>query len=82
MAQSRLRYTAVFEQSEDGGYTVHFPALPGCITEGDTLEDARRAAAEALQVYLESLRADGIPLPSDRRAEMLQEEVTVELDAA
>ncbi len=60
-------YTAVFEPAEEGGYTVHFPALVGCVTEGDTLEEARERAAEALELYLESLNADGLPLPADVR---------------
>lgn len=60
-------YTAVFEPAEEGGYTVHFPALVGCATEGDTFEEARERAAEALELYLESLKADGLPPPDDVR---------------
>ena len=59
------RYNAVFEPAEEGGFVVTFPALPGLITEGDTLEEARTRAAEALQGYLESLAKDGIPAPLD-----------------
>ena len=36
----------VFEPSEDGGFTVHVPALPGCISEGESLDDARRNILE------------------------------------
>ncbi len=43
-----------FEPSEEGGYTVYVPALPGCISEGDTLEEARENIREALALYLES----------------------------
>ena len=43
----------LFEPSDEGGYTVHVPALPGCISEGDTLEDARRNIREAIELYLE-----------------------------
>lgn len=82
MRGKEYRYTAVFEPAEGGGYTVYFPALPGCITEGDTLEDARSAAAEALYAYLESLLADGQPLPDDVREKVVQEQVTVELAGA
>lgn len=73
------RYTAVFEAAEGGGYTVCFPALPGCITEGDTIEEARANAVEALQAYLESLIADGQPLPADEANSVLRESVAVEL---
>lgn len=82
MSERRFRYTAVFEPAEGGGYTVYFPALPGCITEGDTLDEARQAASEALQVYLESLLADHVALPGDRRAELHEEEVAVEIAGA
>ncbi len=43
----------VFEPSDEGGYTVYVPALPGCISEGDTLEEARRNIREAIALYLE-----------------------------
>lgn len=73
------QYTAVFEPAEDGGYTVYFPVLPGCITEGDTIEEARANAAEALHAYLESLIADGQSLPADEARPVLQEKVAVEV---
>lgn len=56
----RYDYTALFEPAEEGGFVITFPALPGCITEGDTLEEARAMAADALHGYLESLAMDGI----------------------
>jgi predicted RNase H-like HicB family nuclease len=43
----------LFEASDEGGYTVYVPALPGCISEGDTLEEARRNIREAIELYLE-----------------------------
>ncbi len=51
----------VFEPSEDGGYTVHVPALPGCITEGESLDDTRRNILEAISLYLEPT---GEPAPA------------------
>lgn len=42
----------VFEPSEEGGYTVYVPALPGCSSEGDTLEEARENIREAIALYL------------------------------
>jgi predicted RNase H-like HicB family nuclease len=48
-----------------GGYTVLFPALPGCITEGDTLEDALANAREAIALHVEGLIADGEPVPDE-----------------
>ena len=50
-------YTVVFEPDEEaGGYTVTCPALPGLVTEGDTLEQARERAAGAIRCSLESPR--------------------------
>ncbi|MCU0245030.1 MAG: type II toxin-antitoxin system HicB family antitoxin [Bryobacter sp.] len=69
------RYTVVFEPAEEGGYVVTCPALPGLVTEGDTLAEARRMAEDAIRGYLEALRKDGAPIPSD--IEPVQEKVSV-----
>jgi predicted RNase H-like HicB family nuclease len=45
--------TVVLEPSEDGGYTVYAPSLPGCISEGDTREEALANIKEAIELYLE-----------------------------
>jgi predicted RNase H-like HicB family nuclease len=58
-----MRYTAIFEAQADGGYHASCPALPGCHSEGDTLEESVANLREAIAVYLESLRAHGEPLP-------------------
>ncbi len=58
-----MRYTAIFEAQPDGGYHAFCPALPGCHSEGDTLDDAIANIREAVGVYLESLQARGEPLP-------------------
>ncbi len=54
-----LKYDIVFEEAEEGGYTVYAPSLPGCISEGDTFEEAKKNIAEAITAYLESLAKDG-----------------------
>jgi len=46
------RYTAIFEPQHEGGYTVTVPALPGCISEGETFEEARDNIREAMELYL------------------------------
>jgi len=58
-------YTVLFEPAQEGGYVVTVPALPGLVTEGDTLEEARERAADAIKGYIESLLADGLPAPAD-----------------
>ena len=61
-----LRYTAIFEPDlAVGGYTVTVPALPGCITEGDSLQEAQHNAKEAILAYLESLESHHEPLPKE-----------------
>jgi antitoxin HicB len=61
----QYHYTVLFEPAEEGGYTVTCPSLPGLVTEGDTLEEARAMAAEAIRGYLEALAKDGLPLPPE-----------------
>jgi len=60
-------FTVFFQPAIEGGYVVTCPALPGMVTEGDTLAEARRMAHDAIQAYLESLRKDGQPIPKDPR---------------
>ena len=59
-------YTAFFEPAVEGGYTVTVPMLPGVITEGDTLAEARARVKEAVQGYLIVLRKRGEPIPRER----------------
>jgi predicted RNase H-like HicB family nuclease len=56
-------YTVIFEPAEEGGYVVTVPALPGLHTEGDTFEEARAMAQEAIRGYLECLREDHREIP-------------------
>lgn len=71
-----LNYTVIMTPDETGGYVVTCPALPGLVTEGDTLEEAREMAADAIRGYIESLQKDGEAIPTDNP---IVEEVTVEL---
>ena len=59
-------YTVLFVPAEEGGFVVTCPALPGLVTEGDTLEEARAMASDAIRGYIESLRKDRLPIPSDK----------------
>jgi len=56
-------FTVILEREEEGGYHAFCPALKGCHTQGDTLEEALANAREAIEAYLESLRGHGEPLP-------------------
>jgi predicted RNase H-like HicB family nuclease len=57
------RYTVVIEPAEEGGYCVFVPALNGLATQGETLEEAREMARDAIAGHLESLVAHGDPIP-------------------
>lgn len=48
-----MKVKVVLEPSDEGGYTVYVPSLPGCISEGDTLEEALENIREAIELYLE-----------------------------
>lgn len=59
-------FTVIVEPNEPDGYLVTCPALPGLVTEGDTLDEAYAMAQDAIQIYIESLIADGQPIPQDK----------------
>jgi predicted RNase H-like HicB family nuclease len=52
------QFTAVFEKNEDGSYTVTVPSLSGCISEGDTFDEALKNIKEAITLYLEVMKKD------------------------
>ena len=56
-----LQYSAVFEPEKVGGYSVTIPALPGCISQGETFEEALKNIKEAAELYLEDLKTGEIP---------------------
>jgi len=56
-------YTVILEREEDGGYHAFVPALKGCHSQGDILEESIDNIREAIALYLDSLRAHGEPLP-------------------
>jgi predicted RNase H-like HicB family nuclease len=53
-----MKVKVALEKSEDGGYTVYVPSLPGCISEGDTIEKAIENISEAIELYLEPIEDD------------------------
>ena len=63
---SEREYTIILHPAEEGGYTVTVPALPGVVTEGDTLEEAIAMAKDAIACHLEALKATGRPIPEER----------------
>ncbi len=61
-------FTILIEPNEPDGYLVICPALPGLVTEGDTLDEAYAMAKDAIRGYLESLIEHGEPIPEDKMA--------------
>ena len=53
-----MKIKVVLEPSDEGGYTVYAPSLPGCISEGDTKEEALANIKEAIVIYMESVEDD------------------------
>jgi antitoxin HicB len=64
-------YTILADPEPDGSYFVTVPALPGCFTVGRTLEECRERAAEAIEVHIASLQAQGEPVPEEGQAPRL-----------
>jgi len=60
-----MGYTVVLEREADGGFVISVPALPGCISQGDSREDALRNIKEAIEVYVEDCNESGDPVPRD-----------------
>lgn len=50
-----MRFKVVLEASDEGGYTVYVPPIAGCISEGETIEEALKNIQEAIEIYLEPL---------------------------
>ena len=67
-----MRYTVILEREPDGGYVATVPALPGCISEGDTREEALTNIREAADLYIEDCIASGDPVPAEAGREYVE----------
>ncbi len=61
-----LSYRVLMRKEAEGGYTVLVPSLPGCVTYGDSVEEAIEKAKEAIELYIESLEQHGDEIPTDK----------------
>ena len=76
------KFKVIIEYDEDeGGYTVTVPALPGCITEGETVEEALENSKEAIKGFLEAMQIQGKQLPL-KDSQLLFGEVEVHVSPA
>lgn len=72
-------YSVFYEAASEGGYVAFVPALPGCHTQGETLEETEKNTKEAIELYLESLAAHGERVPQENKSFQGRVEVPVSL---
>ncbi len=67
-----MRYRVLIEQDEDGIFTANVPSLPGCISQGTTRQEAKDNIQEAIELYLESLKAHKEAIPPSIQEEIIE----------
>ena len=70
-----MKYRVLIDQDEDGVFVAEVPSLPGCISQGETREQAIENIKEAIAVYLESLEAHNEPIPPPITEELVEVQV-------
>ncbi len=70
-------YTAIFDSAPKAGYTVIVPSLPGLVTEGRNLEEAKRNAEDAIRCYIEGLKKIKISIPEEHQIAQMRLAVSV-----
>jgi predicted RNase H-like HicB family nuclease len=73
---SALNYRIFLRKEPEGGYTVIVPSLPGCVTYGETVDEAIAMAKEAIELYIETLKKHDENIPLEDK--MLEATVTIE----
>jgi predicted RNase H-like HicB family nuclease len=68
-------YTVIVEKGRESGYIAYAPALKGCVSQGETREQAMKNIKEAMEVYVEALLEDGLPVPTEIGKDMVELEV-------
>ena len=71
-----MKYTVVIRAGNESGYVATVPALPGCVSQGRTRRQALKNAREAIEVYIEALLEDNLPVPVQTDAELVEVEVS------
>ncbi len=69
-----MRYTVVLERDTDGGYVAVVPALPGCVSQGDSRAETLANIREAIELYVEDCRDVGDPVPTEAGKEFVEVE--------
>ncbi len=68
MKNNKLQFHAIFRPELEGGFTVIVPSLPGCITYGKNLQEAKKMASDAIKGYVASLKKHNEPIPQDKES--------------
>ena len=61
-----MQYTVVVHSAEEGGYWVDVPSLPGCFSQGETIDEAMNNVKEAIELHIQSLKDDGQEVPTEK----------------
>lgn len=70
MKASELAYTVHIEPVKEGGFWARVPALPGCFSQGETIEETMENTKEAIELYLEGLKADKEDIPEETESSL------------
>jgi predicted RNase H-like HicB family nuclease len=70
-----MKYTIIIEKGRESGYVVYAPVLKGCVSQGKTKEEALNNIKEAIEVYIEALIEDGLPVPTEAGRDTIELEV-------
>ena len=81
MKKNELQFHAIFRPEPEGGFTVIIPSLPGCISYGKNIKEAKKMGAEAIKGYITSLKKHREPIPVDAESFVEMIEVPLRLHA-
>ena len=70
-----MEYTVIVHKAEEGGYWVEVPALPGCFSQGETVEEALKNVRQAIEAHLQALREEGQEIPGEGEVLLARVEV-------
>ena len=60
-----MEFTVIFHQAEEGGYWAEVPALPGCYSQGESIEETVKNIREAIEAHIEALKEEGQEIPEE-----------------
>jgi predicted RNase H-like HicB family nuclease len=73
-----MKYTVIIAKGRESGFVVQVPALKGCVSQGETREEALGNVKEAIEVYIQALKEDGLPVPTEVGKAIVEVEVTLQ----